>query len=381
MRTNKRLYKSEDPVLFGVCGGIAEYLELDPTLIRILAVIVVLAGFGMPIVAYLVATLLMPKRSDEDPNYIDVKPTPSQPSSTSASAATASATAASAASAAASATSTTASYPYSHSSKNTTMPPGCAYTACNPVAFDAAMPAGSGAGAASASRGTSRTANAGSTPSSANSSAATPSGQAGAATANPNGQATATAAATATADPHLRHRIRTGVILGILLVGIGCLALFDTFLGVPAWTFWPLLIIVLGFVLLCTPGNNGWSLARAGHAISLITVGFALQLLMFGIITHNALGLSLLYLWPALLVTLGLSIIGSATNKSIFKLLGSLFFSATLLFGIWNFGNVAGPLRIDLPGDRVIRFAIPEPPDFLSHDSISITRDGIFFNH
>jgi hypothetical protein len=104
-----------------------------------------------------------------------------------------------------------------------------------------------------------------------------------------------------------------------------------------------LILIAIGFVVLCTPRKGGWSLARAGHAISVITIGFVLQLWALDVIATLALELTFRYLWPVLLVTVGLFVIGSATEKSVFNLFGSLLFSAALLFGIWNFGQIAGP--------------------------------------
>ncbi len=58
----KRLYKSStDKKLDGVCAGIAEYLNLDPTVVRLLWV---LATFflGAGILAYIVAALVMPRK-------------------------------------------------------------------------------------------------------------------------------------------------------------------------------------------------------------------------------------------------------------------------------------------------------------------------------
>ena len=58
----KRLYKSRtDRKIFGVCGGIAEYFNIDSTVVRLIAVILVL-GCGTGILAYLAAALIM---SDE----------------------------------------------------------------------------------------------------------------------------------------------------------------------------------------------------------------------------------------------------------------------------------------------------------------------------
>jgi phage shock protein C len=60
----KRLYRSEsDSMLAGVCGGIAEYLEVDPTLIRLLWAIGTLASFGFGIILYIIAAIIIPKKS------------------------------------------------------------------------------------------------------------------------------------------------------------------------------------------------------------------------------------------------------------------------------------------------------------------------------
>ena len=56
----KKLYKSKtDKKLCGVCGGLAEYLQLDVTVIRLIwALLVFCAGTGL--LAYLVAALVLP---------------------------------------------------------------------------------------------------------------------------------------------------------------------------------------------------------------------------------------------------------------------------------------------------------------------------------
>lgn len=61
----KRLYRSrKERILGGVCGGIAEYLETDPTIVRLVAVLLILLG-GSAIVAYLIAWILIPEKSEE----------------------------------------------------------------------------------------------------------------------------------------------------------------------------------------------------------------------------------------------------------------------------------------------------------------------------
>lgn len=57
---NRKLYKSAtDRKLFGVCGGLAEYFQVDATLVRL--GMVLLALFGAGIVFYIVAAIVMPE--------------------------------------------------------------------------------------------------------------------------------------------------------------------------------------------------------------------------------------------------------------------------------------------------------------------------------
>ena len=60
----QRLYRSEsERILGGVCGGIAEVYDVDPTLIR-LVVVALFFGAGTGLLAYLVAWLIIPTESE-----------------------------------------------------------------------------------------------------------------------------------------------------------------------------------------------------------------------------------------------------------------------------------------------------------------------------
>ncbi|MFT4892354.1 MAG: phage shock protein C [Candidatus Nanohaloarchaea archaeon] len=61
---SKKLYRSEsDRILGGVCGGIAEVYDLDPTLVRLAVLFIVLWG-GSGLLIYLLAWLIMPTESE-----------------------------------------------------------------------------------------------------------------------------------------------------------------------------------------------------------------------------------------------------------------------------------------------------------------------------
>ena len=65
----KRLYKSRDKKVCGVCGGIAEYFGVDPTIIRLVYVLLVLFT-GVGIVPYIVGAIIM---DDAPSGYSDTE--------------------------------------------------------------------------------------------------------------------------------------------------------------------------------------------------------------------------------------------------------------------------------------------------------------------
>ncbi len=58
---SRRLYRSQkDKMIAGVCGGIAEVLDIDPTVVRLVFVLLALLG-GHGILLYLILWLIMPR--------------------------------------------------------------------------------------------------------------------------------------------------------------------------------------------------------------------------------------------------------------------------------------------------------------------------------
>lgn len=59
----QRLVRSEDKIIAGVCGGIAEYMGIDPTIIRILYVLASIFTAAFPgVLVYVIMWLIMPER-------------------------------------------------------------------------------------------------------------------------------------------------------------------------------------------------------------------------------------------------------------------------------------------------------------------------------
>ncbi len=69
MNNGKKLTRSKkNKVVAGVCGGLAEYLNVDPTIIRLAAALFCVMG-GSGILLYVIAAIIMPEDSGDDYYY------------------------------------------------------------------------------------------------------------------------------------------------------------------------------------------------------------------------------------------------------------------------------------------------------------------------
>ncbi|HOF02941.1 MAG TPA: PspC domain-containing protein [Atribacterota bacterium] len=76
----KKLYRSKkDSIIAGVCGGIAEYFQLDSTLVRLLAILVVFLG-GAGVIAYIVAWIIIPQNPEQETEPVELNDAPSEDS-------------------------------------------------------------------------------------------------------------------------------------------------------------------------------------------------------------------------------------------------------------------------------------------------------------
>lgn len=59
----KRLYRSiKDRKIAGVCGGIAEYFDIDPTIVRLLWALSLILGILPSIIAYIICWIVIPEK-------------------------------------------------------------------------------------------------------------------------------------------------------------------------------------------------------------------------------------------------------------------------------------------------------------------------------
>ncbi len=71
METTKRLYRSRtNRKIEGVCGGLGEYFNVDPTLVRVLFALMALAG-GPGVVIYIVLWMVIPEAETEKPKRVE----------------------------------------------------------------------------------------------------------------------------------------------------------------------------------------------------------------------------------------------------------------------------------------------------------------------
>jgi phage shock protein C len=71
----KKFYRSKKKrVIAGICGGLAEYFEIDPIIVRLLALILVLS-LGAGFIVYIIAWIVVPEEPESDgiiPAYTEV---------------------------------------------------------------------------------------------------------------------------------------------------------------------------------------------------------------------------------------------------------------------------------------------------------------------
>jgi phage shock protein C len=62
----KRLYRSKkEQMLGGICGGLAEYIDVDPSIIRLVLVVLIVLSWGLFILVYIAAWIIIPASPEE----------------------------------------------------------------------------------------------------------------------------------------------------------------------------------------------------------------------------------------------------------------------------------------------------------------------------
>jgi hypothetical protein len=148
---------------------------------------------------------------------------------------------------------------------------------------------------------------------------------------------------------------RTGVIL--ILVGAALLAA-QLLPGVSIWMLWPLFIIVPGLVQCFTPGQEGYSAHRVFDGLTTVAVGLIFLGNMTGYLSWGV-WWQILQLWPVLLISAGLGILGTSLGQEWPRVLGSVVVLLAFAYAATN-SYAGSPVRlIGLPGGE--QFAYSEP--------------------
>ena len=67
----KQLYRSKkNRMILGVCGGVAEYFNIDPAIVR-LGWVIISFTYGLGILAYIVAIIIVPEEKNTDDKNLD----------------------------------------------------------------------------------------------------------------------------------------------------------------------------------------------------------------------------------------------------------------------------------------------------------------------
>ncbi|RDB64471.1 hypothetical protein C1878_01070 [Gordonibacter sp. 28C] len=379
MKSERRLYRSRHALIGGVCAGAAECFDLDPVIVRILAVALTLLTAGLFAVAYVVLWLALPVAPHE-PGPVEVEPQ-SVRSDTYGSVDydAARSRADDAARAASEVAAACQHLPYDAYAGTGHVPP-------EPPTAEAAAwarraqrqtPPGwqapgwrvPGEDRESASQGTpsasafsqqseptvdgQRGLGFESGPRSAPQQVEGASGPAGSPSADPQfplSQFTPNLAASP--RPERRDGVKAAVLIGAFLLFFGVAAvLSENIDGVSWWQFWPLLLIIIGILQMAVPAERGRRTERFAGGLVFFSLGATLLSMSLGVVGWATVPRMLASLWPLLLVAIGLFIAGRALRSPRWTLVAGLCLALFCVAGLMWF-SVPGPfdfLVVDLP--------------------------------
>lgn len=162
---------------------------------------------------------------------------------------------------------------------------------------------------------------------------------------------------TATAAPPPPPEKRSaGVKAGIALIVIGAVLLLAQFVpGVSWWQLWPLIIVVAGIVQAVTPGSDGWDVNRLFEGIVTIAIGLVFLAIVTGLLSWQIWAV-LFTLWPVLLVSFGLELLGKAMKAPWIKAIGSVAVLLAIAYAVavsWVGADAGWPLVRATGGETV----------------------------
>ncbi len=143
-------------------------------------------------------------------------------------------------------------------------------------------------------------------------------------------------------SPPPRPRRSPAIWWGTVLVLGGVALLVGQFVpGVELWRYWPLIIIAFGIRAMFGPRHGRWTVRHLGEGLTTVAFGLVFLGQMVGYLDWDV-WLNILRLWPLLLVSLGLEIVGKGVRSEWVRALGSLVIVAGLAYGSLVMTTTAG---------------------------------------
>lgn len=294
MTRKKRFYRSRDEIIAGVCAGISDFFSVDPLVVRIFAVVAVIASGGLLGIAYLIFWAVVPKAPRK------VIPLDVQPRAV-------------------------------HSYTYGTVDCGAARGFKKRRLSDAKA-------AVSAARRCYP-------PSYTGVAHRPPEPPLGAQQhCFPCPQRFLQRPLTASAKTVSRTGVWIALCVGSFLLFAVVVAVATRFVqNIMWWQYWPLLLIILGIVRMVVPGKGGRRMREFVGGLVCSFLGWLLLVISLGLIGQQSIVLMVLRLWPLLLVMAGFAIMGIVLKSTKMALLAGAFFAAFCFVGIVWF-SVPGPM-------------------------------------
>ncbi|WP_139651541.1 PspC domain-containing protein [Raoultibacter phocaeensis] len=302
MAADKRLYRSRDALIGGVCAGIAEYFDIDPIVARILAVVLTLATAGTFAIAYLALWIILPLAPDPTAP-VEVKP---------------------------------------ESVHSETY---------GPVYYEAPPATEQAASHAPTEKGPYYT-YPDATHSYPTSGHVPPEPPTSYGEAHVPPQAAGQVQPAPPAEPVSGKSVRVALWFGFICLFIGFSALLGHFIqDVSWWQFWPVLFVIVGIGNIVIPAQKGKRMSQFVNGIMEIAVGAVLLCMSLGVVTFSSVIPMVENLWPLLVMMVGFFILSNALKSPLLELIGGACFVAFCVIGLVWF-TTPGPtefLTVEIP--------------------------------
>jgi hypothetical protein len=153
----------------------------------------------------------------------------------------------------------------------------------------------------------------------------------------PNGSSTpwVPAAPEPPAPPASRARRNSGIGFGIFLIAIGLIFLAGQVVpGLAWWNLWPLIVVLAGVIQMFTPSHRDeWGAERIMDGLGTVIIGLVLLGNTLGIVSWTV-WWTFITLWPVLIISLGIGLLGKGLGQSWMRTLAPLLIWAALAYAV-----------------------------------------------